>query len=76
MVIHVSQQGESTEASPSEFSSSELREANERRNARGQKMTPTRVRQARTLYASGRATILEIAEMIGVSPSTVHRHLN
>ncbi|NQX12547.1 Hin recombinase [Microbacteriaceae bacterium VKM Ac-2855] len=58
-----------------EFSVSELREAQARRNERGQKMTPSRIAQARAMHASGRYTILQIAEVLGVSRSTVHRHL-
>lgn len=59
-----------------EFSSSELTAARARRNERGQKMTPARITQARAMHASGRYTILEIAETLGVSRSTVHRHLS
>ncbi|NQX28387.1 Hin recombinase [Microbacteriaceae bacterium VKM Ac-2854] len=58
------------------FTTSELAAARARRNERGQKMTPARIAQARAMHASGRYTILEIAETLGVSRSTVHRHLS
>ncbi|NQX13313.1 Hin recombinase [Microbacteriaceae bacterium VKM Ac-2855] len=56
------------------FTDTELRTARSLRNARGQKMTPTRILQAQQLHRAG-STIAEIAAEIGVSRSTVHRHL-
>ena len=39
------------------------------------KMTPNKIRQARSMYDSGNHTVQEIADTFGVSRPTIYRHL-
>lgn len=47
-----------------------------RRGGAKPKMTPAKVRQARSMYNTREHTVQEIAEVLGVSRPTVYRHLD
>jgi len=47
-----------------------------RRGGAKPKMTPSKIRQARTMYDSREHTVQEIADVLGVGRATIYRHLS